>query len=82
MLFMKKNLKMILEWENSEIIEGIFFFVEFGVIIFLLEDGEIVLRDLYIGWRDDIFIFIEINNGCSIVYKMIVICGGWVKVCV
>lgn len=82
MLFMKKNLKMILEWENGEIIEGIFFFVEFGVIIFLLEDGEIVLRDLYIGWRDDIFIFIEINNGCSIVYKMIVICGGRVKVCV
>lgn len=82
MLFMKKKFEndiRMREWWNYW---GYFFFVEFGVIIFLLEDGEIVLRDLYIGWRDDIFIFIEINNGCSIVYKMIVICGGWVKVCV
>lgn len=41
-----------------------------------------MLRDSHIGRRDDIFTFIETNNGCSIVHKMTVICGGRAKVCV
>lgn len=41
-----------------------------------------MLRDSHIGRRDDIFTFIETNNGCSIVHNMTVICGGRAKVCV